>query len=122
VAAQLIEAAEVLTAGRLGAVVGAFGLVGAAVLGEVGRLGKGAAAELADERLLARVAADVHGQGAGLAERLVADVALARLLPGVDQQMLLERLLAREGVAALLAAERLDWSTGSATSLRAFKG
>ena len=57
----------------------------------------------AGERLLSRVQPGVGAQRGPLAERLVADLAGERPLPGVGVEMLLEAGRGREGPVAVLA-------------------
>lgn len=92
---QLVLAVKVLaTAGKRTHVRALF-VVGALVLGQVGRLAEALAADVADEGLLALVGAHVHCQCTLLTKGLVTAGKLARQRFGVlvDQQVLLACLL-----------------------------
>ena len=139
---QLILAVEIPITPRDGTRKPALDLVGALVLGQVGRLAEALATDGALEGLEARVDTLVHRwgegrvscrgygkggrevgwgrglrgrltQGAWVSECLVADVADEGLLVAVDEHVLREGLLCREALAACWADVRLVWDAVS---------
>ena len=78
------------------------------VFGQVGAVGKPLAALLTEIGLLSRVSPQVLGQGPGLGECLLTDVAGERLLSLVSSQVSLVGVLVEETLGAELALELFD--------------
>lgn len=110
VSSELVESVEVFAANT--ADMRASDIVDTTVLGQVGRLAKLLAANVAGQGLGAGVCSLVHSQGTLLLKGLVAarERAHPRLLASVCSHVLFQRLLSRELCATNLAFNRLEAS------------